>query len=155
MTRTLFMLIVLLLASAGIAAYTLHLQARASGAPPLTITRITLVANNLPAMLKFYNTVFETKLEPTAAFGAGAPALYQGRLAGVNLLLCPNEIAKVKAEQNRHQLRLSVSDLAETLKRVRNAGGTVDGQITEAAGERLVAVRDPDGNTIELTQPIR
>jgi hypothetical protein len=30
--------------------------------------------------------------------------LYEGKLAGVGLLLCPNEIARAKAEQNRHQL---------------------------------------------------
>jgi predicted enzyme related to lactoylglutathione lyase len=80
-------------------------------------------------------------------------SLHEGTLGGLQLLLCPNEIARVNAEQNRHQLKFHVENIADSLKRVVAAGGSVQGEVTEFAGEKIVAVRDPDGNTIELAEP--
>lgn len=118
----------------------------------MSLNRVTLATTNMTAMVRFYNEVFGAELEPAPQYGATTPAFHQGNLAGVNLLLCPNQIAGVKAAQNRHQLRFAVTDIETAVQTVQAAGGKVDGKITEQHSEKRIAVRDPDGNTIEFTQ---
>lgn len=120
-----------------------------------SLNRVTLATINMAAMVRFYNEVFGAEMEPAPQYGATTPAFHQGNLAGVNLLLCPNQIARVKAAQNRHQLRFAVGDIEAAVQSVQAAGGKVDGKVIERQGERLIAVRDPDGNTIEFTQSIK
>lgn len=115
-----------------------------------TLDHITLASTHTAAMVAFYNSVFDASLVPIAAHGS---TLYRGSLAGIALLLCPNEIAGVQAEQNRHQLRFRVSDLAQVLERVQAAGGTVDADQGDTQTARA-AVRDPDGNTLEFVQAV-
>jgi predicted enzyme related to lactoylglutathione lyase len=120
-----------------------------------SLNRVTLTTTNMIMMVRFYNEVFGAELEPAPQYGVTTPAFHQGNLAGINLLLCPNQVARVKAAQNRHQLRFVVADIEAASQAVRAAGGKVDGNITEQQGEKLIAVRDPDGNTIEFTQAIK
>ena len=126
---------------------------RAGGSMPsqtsMTISRVTLATTNMTAMTRFYNEVFAAGLRRTVVGGA---VMELGTLAGVELLLCPNEIARVDAALNRHMFRIAVDDVASVLERVRRAGGTVDAPPALIDGRRLAAVRDPDGNTIELTE---
>lgn len=114
------------------------------------LDRITVATFDMKAMVKFYSRVFDTSLEPKVAYGT---TLYEGSLADLNLLLCPHDIAKVEAEQNRHQLRFVVNDVEEMMRRAWDAGGSLMGEIVEDAGEKIAGVRDPDGNTIEFRQP--
>ncbi len=126
---------------------------KTSFAPVTTsLNRVTLATTNMAAMVRFYNEVFGAELQPAPQYGATTPAFHQGTLAGVSLLLCPNQIARVKAAQNRHQLRFAVTDIEAAIQSVQAAGGKADGKITKQQGEKLIAVRDPDGNTIEFTQ---
>jgi catechol 2,3-dioxygenase-like lactoylglutathione lyase family enzyme len=115
----------------------------------MQLLQMTLAATNVPAMVAFYDAVLDARLQPVTAYGT---TLYRGAVAGVGLLLCPNEIAGVAAEQSRHQLRLRVPDLARAMERARASGGSLDGEVMEADGVRQAAVRDPDGNTLELEQ---
>ncbi|MBI1763309.1 MAG: VOC family protein [Acidobacteria bacterium] len=117
-----------------------------------SLNRVTLATNNMAAMVRFYNEVFGAGLESAPPSGASTTACQQGNLAGINLLLCPNQSARVKAPQNRHQLRFAVTDIEAAVQTVQTAGGKVDGKVTERHGEKLIAVRDLDGNTIEFTQ---
>lgn len=111
------------------------------------LTQMTLATIRTRAMVKFYNTLFGASLEPVQSHGT---TLYHGRLAGVPLVICPNEIAGVDAKQARHQLTLRVADLLGLLQLVEIAGGSV----SASAGELVVSaiLRDPDGNTIEVVQ---
>jgi predicted enzyme related to lactoylglutathione lyase len=115
----------------------------------LALTDLTLATTDTPGMVAFYNAVFDAGLEPVAAYGT---TLYRGRLAGLGLLLCPNEIAGVDAQQNRHQLRFHVARLDEVIARAQATGGSLKGEIGEDRGRRLAAVVDPDGNTMELVE---
>ena len=131
---------------------TAPLVAREAAAPQpaaVAIARVTLAATNVPAMTRFYNDVFAAGLRPSPV---GGVTMQLGTLAGLELLLCPNDIAKVDAALNRHMLRIVVEDVASVLERVRGSGGTVDGPLSVVEGRRLAAVRDPDGNTIELVE---
>ena len=115
----------------------------------MTISRVTLAATDLPAMTRFYNDVFQAGLQPAVV---GGVTMQLGTLAGFELLLCPNNVAKVDAALNRHMFRIVVDDVAGALERVRRSGGTVDGPATVVESRQLAAVRDPDGNTIELVE---
>ncbi|MGH7495035.1 MAG: VOC family protein [bacterium] len=110
---------------------------------------ITLATTRLPEMTAFYDKVFDAHMHAKPMLGT---TLYTGNIAGIRLLLCPNEIAGVKAEQNRHQLKFKVTDLDALLRQVNAAGGAPVGEIVASAQGKTVAVRDPDGNTIEFIQ---
>lgn len=112
----------------------------------LQLTQMTLATIHMPEMVRFYNTLFGTELQPTEAYGT---TLYRGTLAGIPLLLCPNEIAGVEAEQSRHQLAIRVADLSTLLELVETAGGSLETPLTDAVTH--VTLRDPDGNTIEVS----
>ena len=69
--------------------------------------------------------------------------LYVGTCGELQLQLCPRELAGIDAEQNRHQLTIAVADVAATIELAKQHGGQA---IDESA------VRDPDGNSIELAK---
>lgn len=104
-----------------------------------------MAVTNMNAMVAFYNRVLDTHLEPVAD-----TPFYRGTLGGIELLMCPNEIAGVIAQQNRQQFRFMVNNLGERLEQVVNCGGQIMGSQLEQNGSRLIGVRDPDGNTFEL-----
>jgi len=114
---------------------------------PIQLTQMTLSTTRTLEMVKFYDTLFGTHLQATEAYGT---TLYHGTLAGIPLVICPNEIAGVEVEQSRHQLTLRVADLSGLLQIVEIAGGGIH---TAAAALIISAIlRDPDGNTIEVIQ---
>lgn len=113
------------------------------------MTQITLAVTKMPEMKKFYEGVFEMRLQPVEMYGM---RLYQGQLESLSLLLCPNEIAQARAEQNRHQPRFSVDDIVLLMQRAVANGGTKLNEITDQSGGKIGAVRDPDGNSIEFVQ---
>ena len=111
------------------------------------LTQMTLATTHTVEMVKFYDTLFSTGLQPTEVYGT---RLYNGSLAGIHLTICPNEIAGVQAEQSRHQLVFRVSDLATILSRVEVAGGSIETPMTDPLTQAIL--RDPDGNSIEVIQ---
>ena len=111
------------------------------------LTQMTLATTRTREMVKFYNTLFGTQLQATEVSGM---TLYRGTLAGIPLLICPNEIAGVEAEQSRHQLALRVPALSALLGLVEANGGVIDTPVTDSISTAIV--RDPDGNTMEVIQ---
>ncbi len=111
------------------------------------IERITFAVNDIENMVRFYNSVFDLQLTHVE----NTP-FYLGRMAGLELLMCPNEIAQVKAEQNRHQFRFVVNDLAQVLADIHAAGGQQLGEIQVEPHMRMCGARDPEGNTMELVE---
>ena len=83
------------------------------------IAQMTLATTHTPEMVKFYDTLFRTELQATEMNGI---TLYRGTLAGIPLVICPNEIA----------------------------GGGIHTSAAEAIISAIL--RDPDGNTIEVIQ---
>jgi predicted enzyme related to lactoylglutathione lyase len=108
----------------------------------MKLARITIAVTRMPEMSDFYNAVFDANLSASAK-----SPLVRGTLAGFELVLCPNDIAQVVAEQNRKQLHFEVDDLNAILKRVQAANGKI---INQDAHE--IGVSDPDGNTIVFKQ---
>lgn len=115
----------------------------------LALRGITIAAVNMPAMVDFYDTLFDADLEPFEGFGT---VLYRGQMAGFPFLLCPNEILGIVADKNRIQLSFTVSDLEAMLELVAAHGGAQIQPISEQPGRKLCGIIDPDGNTIELEE---
>lgn len=113
--------------------------------PSVTIERVVLAATDVAAVVRFHNLVFGAELTPLD----GPDSFHLGDLAGIPLVICPNEIAGVVAEQNRQQFRIAVADLDRAAEAVLEAGGSVI-QDETADDRRILGVRDPDGNTYEL-----
>jgi catechol 2,3-dioxygenase-like lactoylglutathione lyase family enzyme len=105
------------------------------------LIRITLAATEVDSMRAFYDSVLDTGFEPL-----GGSPLWRGTLAGIEVVLCPNDLAGVDARQNRHQLRLAVADPAGSLARVVERGG----RIVDPWNGEVGSFADPDGNTYEL-----
>ena len=113
----------------------------------IQITQMTLATTHMPEMVRFYDTLFGTELQATEAYGT---TLYRGILAGIPLLLCPNDIAGVEAEQSRHQFAFRVANLSALLGLVETTRGRIETPMTDSM--TAAVLRDPDGNTIEVTQ---
>ena len=113
----------------------------------MKIDGIVLAVEDMAAMVAFYNEVFDAGLVPineTSSF-------HRGSFAGLPIVLCPNEIAEVDADQSRVQWRLRVDDASAVAAATQRCGGTVTGENTDHRG-REFSIADPDGNTYEITQ---
>lgn len=106
----------------------------------LRLAELSLAANDVPAMVRFYDAVLGTALEPYAAYGT---TFYRGSLHGTRFVIAPNELAGVDAAQNRHQFVYVAEDLESLLARALAAGGTV-----RDSTDGVATVLDPDGNTL-------
>lgn len=115
---------------------------------PISFTQLTLAATNIEQMAAFYNAVLFTNFRKIKH---GEHTLYEGFLVNIPLLLCPNAIAGVVAEQSRLQFHVCVPDLGRALEKVVEHGGTI---VTppSAGGIKAAIVADPDGNSLELIQ---
>ena len=111
---------------------------------------LTIAAIDMAKMLRFYNAVFDAQLKKTVHIGAAQ--FYGGRMAGMELTLCPNAIANVIAQQNRQQFRFEVADIEAVMaKGLANHGSEIN-PIDEYKGAKVASLADPDGNTIEFVQ---
>lgn len=115
----------------------------------VTIAQLTLAATNTPAMVRFYDAVFGTQLQPIDAYGT---TLYRGTLHDMPFVICPNDLAGVEAQKSRHQFSYIVSDVAAMAEQAIAAGGTVDQQAQDDGDSRTRTLLDPDGNSIVLIQ---
>lgn len=106
----------------------------------IRLVGLTIAADRIDAMADFYRRVFGAVLEPRRADDF---VLYVGTCAGVRLQLCPKALAGIEATQNLHQLTIAVPNVGATIELAIQHGGS-------ALGES--AIRDPDGNSIELVQ---
>ena len=112
------------------------------------LSGLTLAVHNFAAMRDFYAALLGLTWEETQL--AARVVILQGELAGLTLQLCPASVAGVAAADFRHQLRFTVPDLDAALAAGIANGGEQYGELQETESSRLIALRDPDGNTLEL-----
>jgi predicted enzyme related to lactoylglutathione lyase len=107
---------------------------------------ITLVAENMTAMLRFYNSVFDASFQPAEILGGHQT--YTGTIAGI----CPNALVEIDAKRNRHQLHFVVSDIHALMAEALANGGSVLEEIRDVHGKLMGAVYDPDQNSMVFIQ---
>ena len=113
------------------------------------IVKVTIAITKVNEMVKFYKNVFNINFKESPVYGT---TLYSGKFGDLNILLCPNEIAGVKAEQNRQQFDIVVPDIEKIIQAAKNAGGSIKGKINVTEKQKTVTIVDPDGNTIVFIQ---
>lgn len=114
-----------------------------------SITGLTIATTNMKAMLQFYTHVFNITFTQQTMNNF---TLHQGVWQNLTLLLCPTELAKNTAKENKHQFNIEVSDLKLFIDRVQQFSGKILGEITEDRSGLSVAILDPDNNSIVLKE---
>ncbi|MCX5134241.1 VOC family protein [Streptomyces sp. NPDC060011] len=112
-----------------------------------------IVTADQDALLGFYTKLFGA--EESFRVPAEGPAFYVGlRIGDSDLGLVAREDAATGAA-SRILLSIDVDDVDETLARVAVLGGSVSGGPNDMPwGQRVAHIKDPDGNPVNLTQPI-
>ncbi|MYD10112.1 MAG: VOC family protein [Chloroflexi bacterium] len=114
----------------------------------MRVIGVTIAADNMKEMVRFYNAVFDAGLKETARIGE--QQFYGGALAGLELVLCSNAIAGVNAEQNRQQFRFEVSEIEMVMETGLANHGVEINPVDDFIGVKVASMADPDGNTIEF-----
>ncbi|MDT7841956.1 VOC family protein [Streptomyces justiciae] len=105
------------------------------------------------ALLGFYTKLFG--VEEIFRIPEQGPTFYLGlRIGDTDLGLVSQPKPETEAAP-RILLSIAVDDVDETLGRVAALGGSVSGGPNDMPwGQRVAHIRDPDGNPVNLTQPI-
>ncbi len=112
------------------------------------LLKITIACTDISAMTAFYSKVFNVEFKERD-FGF---KMYSTKIGDINFLFCPNEIAGVIAEQNRHQFDYLVENIGEVIDRALSAGGLLHTELQKTETESNVTIQDPDGNTMNFIQ---
>ncbi|MFF3447932.1 VOC family protein [Streptomyces sp. NPDC002667] len=117
-----------------------------------TIQPVILTARH-DVLLGFYTKLFGA--EEIFRVPEEGPVFYVGlRIGDTDLGLVAKEEAGTGAAP-RMLLSIAVDDVDEALGRVTALGGSVTGGPNDMPwGQRVAHVQDPDGNPVNLTQPI-
>jgi len=115
------------------------------------IDKITIAIENIKDTIEFYSGTFDLEL---TEIDCGDFKMYTGAINGIQLLFCPKSIAGVTATENTIQLRFVVANIESTIEQGINLGGTILNNIQDDNGIRTAALRDPDGNSIEIVQKL-
>lgn len=117
-----------------------------------TIQPVILSAD-LDVLIGFYTKLFGA--EEIFRVPEEGPAFYLGlRIGDTDLGLVAKENPGTGAAP-RILLSIGVDDVDATLARVEALGGSVSGGPNEMPwGQRVAHIQDPDGNPVNLTQPI-
>ena len=83
------------------------------------------------------------------------PAFYAGLRVGDSELGLVADAEGAAGAAGRILLSIAVEDVDSLLARVKALGGSVRGQPNNMPwGQRVAHIADPDGNTVNLTQPV-
>jgi predicted enzyme related to lactoylglutathione lyase len=114
------------------------------------IDKLTLAVRDMDEMCAFYAGVLGASFERIEMFER---TLYTATVDGVDLLLCPADLAGVEAETNTVQVRFVVADVDAAYQAGLMQGGVHLTEPEQSEGRRHASLRDPDGNSLELIAP--
>ncbi len=115
------------------------------------IDKITIAIENIKQTVEFYSKTFCIDLNE---IDCGDFKMYIGKIGDIQMLFCPKSIAGITATENTTQLRFVVEDIKSILKKGIQFGGLQISNIQKENGVKTSALRDPDGNSIEIIQKI-
>ena len=113
------------------------------------ISSVALRVANLDAMLSFYSEAFHVQFREVNTYGIRSQF---GEVDGITLKFVPIRDNSDFEGFPVHQLGFTVSDVEAVIALALQHGGRQEGRIIRSDGKAQAAVRDPDGNTIELYQ---
>lgn len=112
-----------------------------------SLSSIAVRVHNLDQMVKFYSVAFGVQFREVDTFGI--PSQF-GDFDGVTLKFVPIRDAVDFEGYPVHQLGFRVEYVEATIRLAVEHGGRLEGEILWDGDKVQAAVRDPDGNTIEL-----
>ena len=111
------------------------------------ISSIAFRVYNLDAMMDFYSEAFQVQFREVDTYGIKSQF---GEIDGIMLKFVPiRDDADFKGYPV-HQPGFVVADVEAVIALALKYGGQQEGQTIRTNGTLQAAVRDPDGNTIEL-----
>ena len=111
------------------------------------ISSIAFRVANTDAMLAFYSEAFGVKFQEVDTYGIRSQF---GDVDGITLKFVPIRDREDFENFPIHQPGFVVPDVEAVIALAIKHGGRQEGQTLHADGKAQAAVRDPDGNTIEL-----
>lgn len=115
----------------------------------ISVDKITLAVDNMAAMRNFYGGALGVSFVAVEMYGR---QLYQSKSGSIEILLCPKDLAQVTADHNTVQLRFVVPKLTRAYESALKNGGVPLTPPQQVGGTLQAALRDPDGNSLELIQ---
>ena len=111
------------------------------------LASVAIQACRLDEMVAFYTEAFGGSFREV---DAGGVACWFGRIGDIELKLVPFREGVDFEGYPIHQLGFGVEDVRAVIACAVKHGGRAEGEISQVDGVLHGAVRDPDGNTIEL-----
>ena len=111
------------------------------------ISSVAMRIANMEAMLDFYSQAFGVKFREVNTFGILSQF---GEVDGITLKFVPIRDEADFKNYPVHQLGFVVRDVEAVIALALQHGGREEGTLIRKQGRVEAAVRDPDGNTIEL-----
>jgi catechol 2,3-dioxygenase-like lactoylglutathione lyase family enzyme len=111
------------------------------------LSSIAFRVHNLDAMVAFYSEAFQTEFREVDTYGIRSRF---GDVDGLTLKFVPIRESDDFRNFPIHQPGFIVPDVEAVIAIAIKHGGRQEGQTVHAEGKTQAAVRDPDGNTIEL-----
>jgi len=112
-----------------------------------TISSIAIRVSNLEAMLAFYSEAFQVEFREVDTYGIRSQF---GDVGGVTLKFVPIRDDADFQGYPVHQPGFVVPDVEAVIELALQHGGRQEGRTVLVDGRVQAAVRDPDGNTLEL-----
>lgn len=112
-----------------------------------TISSLALRVHNMDAMLAFYSEAFHVQFREVDTYGIRSQF---GEVNGITLKFVPIRDEADFKGYPIHQPGFVVADVEAVIALAIQHGGRQEGQTIRVDGKVQAAIRDPDGNTIEL-----
>lgn len=119
---------------------------------PVTMQPV-IMTPGLDRLLGFYTELFTAR--EVSRFPPEGPTFYVGLQIGVSMLGLVADAGVDTGASQRMLISVDVDSVDSLLGRVEAAGGRVLGPPNDMPwGQRVAHLHDPDGNLVNLTQPI-
>ncbi|MEM7050140.1 MAG: VOC family protein [Acidobacteriota bacterium] len=113
------------------------------------LTTIALRSHATEAMVAFYSQAFGFEFREVDTFGIRSQF---GTLGSFTLKLVPLRENEDFVSYPSHQLGFAVADVRAVIALAEKHGGRQEGEVMTDGDQVHGAIRDPDGNTVELYQ---
>lgn len=118
-----------------------------AASPKVTLTTLAFRVHKMPAMIAFYSEAFGARFREVDTGGLRSQF---GELPGLTLKFVPIRDGVEFGEFPIHQPGFEVASVGRVIELALKHGGRVENPPALQGGRTHAAVRDPDGNTIEL-----
>lgn len=112
-----------------------------------SLLSIAIRVNNMESMVAFYSEALHIQFEDVDTFGLQSKF---GNFNGITLKFVPIRDEPDFENYPVHQLGFGIPDVEKVIDIAIKHGGKLEGDIARQGDNVSAAVRDPDGNTLEL-----